>query len=86
MLLVPPLIKEPLPGGAVSTVQGMFASSDEQEVRATLREVNELRRARGLQQLEPWWQLQRQGLFRPRRFIRAQRRRRCPEGRPQSTP
>ena len=67
-------------------VQGMFASSDEQEVRATLREVNELRRARGLQQLEPWWQMQHQGLFRPRRFIRAQRRRRCPEEPPEGTP
>jgi hypothetical protein len=35
----------------VSTVHGMFASRDEQEMHAILREVDELRRARRLQQL-----------------------------------
>jgi hypothetical protein len=40
----------------VSTVHEMFASSDEQEVTALVREVDELRSARGLQQLGPWWQ------------------------------
>ena len=38
----------------MSTVHEMFASGDEQEVQAILREVDELRRARGLQQLGPW--------------------------------
>jgi hypothetical protein len=32
---------------------------------ALVREVDELRRARGLQQLGPWWQIQRSGLFGP---------------------
>ena len=59
-------------GGAVSTVHGMFVSSDEQEIQAIVREVDELRRARGLQQLGPWWQIQRHGLFRTRRVSRAQ--------------
>ena len=47
----------------MSTVHGMFVSGDEQEMQAILREVDELRRARGLQQLGPWWQIQRHGLF-----------------------
>jgi hypothetical protein len=37
----------------VTTVLEVFGSSDEQELRATLAEVNELRRARGLQELGP---------------------------------
>jgi hypothetical protein len=43
----------------VSTVRGMFASSDEQELQAILREVDELRRrrVRGLRELGPWWQI-----------------------------
>jgi hypothetical protein len=86
MIPVPLLIEEPLTGGAVSTVHGMFASSDEQEMQEIVREVDELRRARGLQQLGPWWQIQRHGLFRPRRFNRAQQRPRCPEEPIQSTP
>jgi hypothetical protein len=86
MIPVPPLIEEPLTGGAVSTVHGMFASSDEREMHAILREVDELRRARGLQQLGPWWQIQRHGLFRTRRFSRAQPRPRCPEEPLESTP
>jgi hypothetical protein len=52
----------------VSTVHEMFASSDEQEMTALVREVDELRRARGLQQLGPWWQIQRSALFGPRRL------------------
>ena len=70
----------------MSTVHGMFASGDEQEMQAILREVDELRRARGLQQLGPWWQIQRHGLFRPRRFNCAQQRPRCPEELIQSAP
>ena len=73
-------------GGAVSTVHGMFASSDEQEIQAIVREVDELRRARGLQQLGPWWQIQRHGLFRTRRVSRAQPRPPCPEEPIKSTP
>jgi hypothetical protein len=63
----------------VSTVHEMFASGDEQEVQAILREVDELRRARGLQQLGPWWQLQRHGLFRTHRFRRVHVPPPCPE-------
>jgi hypothetical protein len=70
----------------VSTVHGMFASSDEQEMQAIVREVDELRRARGLRQLSPWWQIQRHGLFRTRRFSRAQPRPRRPEEPIESTP
>ena len=70
----------------MSTVHEMFASSDEQEMQAILREVDELRRARGLQQLGPWWQIQRHGLFRTRRFSRARLRPRCPETPRESTP
>ena len=47
----------------MSTVHEMFTSGDEQEIQANLREVDELRRARGLQQLGPWWQIQHHGLF-----------------------
>jgi hypothetical protein len=57
----------------------MFASSDEQEMTALGREVDELRRARGLQQLGPWWQIQRSGLFGPGRLGRTQGRARCAE-------
>ena len=64
-----PFIMEPGRGGAVSTIHGMFVSSDEQEQRAMLSEANELRRARGLQQLGPWWHVQRR-FFGPRRFTR----------------
>jgi hypothetical protein len=71
----------------VSTVHGMFASSDEQEMKALLREVDELRRARGLQQLGPWWwQIQRSGVLRTRWLGRAHRRARCPEDRIERTP
>jgi len=63
----------------VTTIRSAFASSDEQELRATLREVNELRRVRGLHQLEPWWQVLRRDPFRPRRFISARLRRSCPD-------
>ena len=70
----------------MSTVHEMFASSDEQEMTALVREVDELRRARGLQQLGPWWQIQRSGLFRPRRLGRPQRRARCAEDRVETTP
>ena len=63
----------------MSTVHEMFASGDEQEMQAIVREVDELRRARGLQQLGPWWQIQHHGLFRTRRFSRAHVRPRCPE-------
>jgi len=52
----------------VSTIHGMIATSDDQDVRAMLSEANELRRARGLQQLGPWWQVQRRDLYRPRRL------------------
>jgi hypothetical protein len=48
-------------------VYGAFVSGDEQEVQSMLREVNELRRARGLQQLEPWWKLPG---ARPERWLR----------------
>jgi hypothetical protein len=34
----------------------MFAS-DEHDLQVMLREANELRRARGLQQIEPWWRV-----------------------------
>ena len=70
----------------MSTVKEMFASGDEHEMQAILREVDELRRARGLQQLGPWWQIQHHGLFRTRRFGRAQLRPRCPEEPIESTP
>ena len=70
----------------MSTVHGMVASSDEKEMQAILREVDELRRARGLQQLGPWWQIQRHGLFRTRRFNRAHQRPRSPEEPIESTP
>ncbi len=63
----------------MSTVHEMFASGDEREMQAILREVDELRRARGLQQLGPWWQVQHHGLLGTRRFSRAQVRPRCPE-------
>jgi hypothetical protein len=75
-----------LDGGAVSTVHEMFASSDEQEMTALVREVDELRRARGLQQLGPWWQIQRSGLLSPRRLGRTQRRARCPDDGIETTP
>lgn len=55
----------------MSTVHGAFVSSDEQDVQVMLREVNELRRARGLQQTEPWWHVQRRDLLPRRRFLRA---------------
>ena len=58
----------------MSTVHEMFPSSDEQEMTALVREVDELRRARGLQQLGPWWQIQLSGLFRPCRLARTQLR------------
>jgi hypothetical protein len=64
----------------------MFASNDEQELKALLREADELRRARGLQQFGPWWQIQRSGLFRRRWLGRARRWARCPEDRIASTP
>jgi hypothetical protein len=70
----------------VSTVHRMFASSDEQEMQTILREVDELRRARGLQQLGPWWQIQRHVLFRSRRNSRAQSQPRCPEEPIEKTP
>jgi hypothetical protein len=70
----------------VSAVHEMFASSDEQEMTALVREVDELRRARGLQQLGPWWQIQRSGLFRPRRLGRAQRPVRRADARIETTP
>jgi hypothetical protein len=70
----------------VSSVNEMFASTDEQEMAALVREVDELRRARGLQQLGPSWQIQRSGLFGPRRLGRTQRRARCAEDRIESTP
>jgi hypothetical protein len=70
----------------VNTVHEMFASSDEQEMTALVREVDELRRARGLQQLGPWWQIQRSGLFRPRRLGRTQRRSRCAKAPMETTP
>jgi hypothetical protein len=63
----------------VSTVHEMFASSDEQEMTALVREVDELRRARGLQQLGPWWQIQLSGLFRPWRLGRTQLRAGAPK-------
>jgi hypothetical protein len=85
MIPVPPLIEDPLTGGAVSTVHEMFASSDEQEMQAILREVDELRRARGRQQLGPWWQIQDHGLFCTRRFSRAHVWPRCPEEPTEST-
>ncbi len=47
--------------------------SDEQELQVMLHEANELRRARGLQQLEPWWRGQRRDLFGPRRLVAARR-------------
>jgi hypothetical protein len=75
-----------LEGGAVSTVYEMFASSDEQEITALVREVDELRRSRGLQQLSPWWQIQRSGLFGPRWLGRTQRRVRCLEDGRVTTP
>jgi hypothetical protein len=55
-------------------------------MQAILREVDELRRARGLQQLGPWWQIQHHGLFRTRRFSRAHVRPRCPEEPMESSP
>jgi hypothetical protein len=64
------LIVELDTGVLVSTIDRMFASNDEQEMRSMLREVDELRRARGLPTLRPWWQIQRRGLFGPRRFRR----------------
>jgi hypothetical protein len=64
----------------------MFASSDEQEMQAILREVDELRRARGVQQLGPWWQIQRHGLFGTRRLGHVQRRARRTEDPIESTP
>jgi hypothetical protein len=70
----------------VSTVHEMFASSDEQEMTAIVREVDELRRARALQQLGPWWQIQRSGLFGPRRLGRTQRLARCSEDGMATTP
>jgi hypothetical protein len=70
----------------VTTVLEVFGSSDEQELRATLSEVNELRRARGLQELGPWWHMHGRRFFRPRRFIRAQSVRPCGEGPSESTP
>jgi hypothetical protein len=72
-------------GGAVSTVHEMFASSDEQEMTALVREVDELRRARGLQQLGPGWQIQRSGLFGSSRLSRTRRRARCSEDRMKAT-
>jgi hypothetical protein len=86
MISVPPLVEEPLRGGAVGAVHGMFASSDEPEMQVALREVDELRRASGLQQLGPWWEIRRHGLFRTRRFSRAQPRPRCPDEPRESTP
>ena len=50
----------------MSTVHEVFASRNEQEVTALVREVDEPRRASGLRQLGPWWQVQRAGLFGPR--------------------
>jgi hypothetical protein len=70
----------------VSTVHEMFASSDDQEMTALVREVDELRRARGLQQLAPWWQIRRSGLFGPRRLGRTRRRARCSEDERDTTP
>ena len=70
----------------MSTVHEMFASSDEQEMTALVREVDELRRARGLQQLGPWWQIQLSGLLRPCRLGRTQRRARCSEDRIETAP
>jgi hypothetical protein len=65
--------------GAVTTVYEMFPSSDEREMTALVREVDELRRARGLQQLGPWWQIQLAGLFRRRRLGRTQLRAGAPK-------
>jgi hypothetical protein len=70
----------------VRTVHEMFASGDEQEMQAIVREVDELRRARGLQQLGPWWQIQHHGHFRTRRPTRAQVWPRCPEEPIESSP
>jgi hypothetical protein len=70
----------------MNTVHGMFASSDEQELRAMVREVDELRRARGRQQLGPWWQIQRKSLFRPRQHERSQPRPPWSEEPVESTP
>jgi hypothetical protein len=50
----------------------MFGSSDEQEMTALVREVDELRRARGLPPLGPWWQIQLSDLFHPSRVTRTQ--------------
>ena len=70
----------------MSTLNQMFASTDEQEMTALVREVDELRRASGLQQLGPWWQIQRSGLFGPRRLGRTQRRARSAEDQIETTP
>jgi hypothetical protein len=70
----------------MSLVHEVFASSDEQELTALARQVDELRRARGLQQLAPWWHIQRSGLFGPRRLGRTQHRARCAEDGIETTP
>jgi hypothetical protein len=80
------LIEETVKEMRVSTVHDVFASSDEKELTALVREVDELRRARGLQQLGPWWQIQRSGVFGSRRLGRAQRRARCSEDGTATTP
>ena len=69
----------------MTTVHELFASSDEQDMMALVREVDELRRSRGLQQLSPWWQIPRSGLFHPRWLGRTQRRARCAEDRVETT-
>jgi hypothetical protein len=53
----------------VSTI-GMFPS-DEHDLKVVLREANELRRAKGLEPLGPWWRLQRRDLHGPHRFVYA---------------
>lgn len=56
----------------VSTIETMFVG-DEHEIHGMLREANELRRARGLPQLGPWWRVQPADLHERRRRARQRR-------------
>jgi hypothetical protein len=60
--------------------------SDDGELAAMLREANELRRARGVSQLEPRWAVARRDLVRPARLTAVTRRwwRRSPRADPRS--
>lgn len=53
----------------MSTI-GMFPSGDD-DLEPMLREANELRRARGLQQLGPRWRVEGRDLYHPHRLAHA---------------